>query len=88
MKKYSDEFKKTLVDLVNSGLAAYQVAKDYDVPSVTLYKWVKDPRFGGADKSKIEIKDDISKENRRLKKEIANLREENEILKKVVSIFS
>ncbi len=40
-KKYNNEFKKTIVDLYNSGNSVKELS-EYGVSEVTIYKWVKE----------------------------------------------
>ncbi len=44
-KKYSDEFKRDAVALVESGIPQKQVAADLGIAKTTLQAWVRDSRF-------------------------------------------
>lgn len=88
--KYDNDFKLNTVKLVlEEGRAASQVARDLGISEKTLYGWVArykdDPNnpFVGSGNLKPEAKAarDLERENR-------ELREENEILKKALRIFS
>ncbi|PEN17880.1 hypothetical protein CRM88_11845 [Lactococcus lactis] len=39
-KRYSQEFKDTLLDFYHSGQSVTQISKKYDVAPATIYKWI------------------------------------------------
>ncbi|MDM7654713.1 transposase, partial [Lactococcus cremoris] len=39
-KRYSKEFKETLIALYHSGQSVTQLSKEYDVAPATIYKWI------------------------------------------------
>lgn len=80
-KKYDIEFKKTLVDLFQSGQSVISLSKEFGVASGTLYKWID--LYGKSQVSGVS-KDEL----RQLKRENAKLMEQNEILKKAIVIFT
>jgi transposase len=80
-KKFDVDFKKMVVALHENGAGVTELCKAYHIASTTLYKWID--LYGKSSQqelTKAEILD--------LKKEIARVREENDILKKAVSIFA
>ena len=83
-KTYDIDFKKTLVDLYQSGQSVTSLSKEFKVAATTLYKWIdaysKDEKFGVSGVSNDELK--------QLKREIAKLKEQNEILKEAIVIFT
>ncbi len=83
-KRYSEDFKKTIVDLYNSGHSVKEISSEYGISDVAVYKWIK--KFSPIKNSNDEITslDDLEK----LKKQIARLQEENTILKKAITIFA
>ena len=83
-KVYDETFKKTIVDLYHSGKGVTELSREYGVPKTNIHKWIN--RYSPIETSTGEItsNDEII----RLKKQMAQLREENEILKKAVAIFS
>lgn len=83
-KRYDEEFKKTIVDLYNSGKGATELSREYGLANSTIYEWVRDYSPIKTDDGEITN----NKEIKALKKEIAKIKEENEILKKAVAIFS
>jgi len=84
IKTYDEDFKKTLVDLYHSGKGVTELSREYGISTVNIYKWIR--RYSPIKTSTGEVtsNDEILK----LKKEIAQIKEENEILKKAVAIFS
>lgn len=81
-KKYNKEFKQTVVELYRSGTAVNQLASEYGVSEVTIYKWIKlhSPIEGTGELTAAEVTA-IQKENLRLKQEV-------DILKKAMTIFA
>lgn len=82
--RYTDEFKKQLVDLYQTGSSVSYLSREYGVSNVTIYKWIKELSL-----VKVSEKEEItSKEYDIMKKRIAELEMENEILKKATAIFA
>jgi transposase len=89
-RKFSREFKLEAVRLVKDrGVAVAQAARDLDVHENVLRKWVRDlsmdPQhaFPGDGQMKPE-----QQEIDRLRKEVAKLRAERDILKKAAAFFA
>ena len=89
-RKFSREFKLEAVRLVRErGVTAAQAARDLDVHENVLRKWVRefdaDPRqaFPGPGQRKPE-----QLEIDRLRKEVAKLKAERDILKKAAAYFA
>lgn len=89
-KTYTREFKLEAVKLVkSSGKPMSQIARDLGVSETALYNWSKqlaeqgDQAFPGSGHQSTE-----QEEIRRLKRELEVTRQERDILKKVVSIYS
>ena len=85
-KNYSKEFKEDAVKLLrSSGKPCTHIANDLGVSESALRKWNiqfdEDNAFPGKGNPR-------DKEIYELKKEIRNLKEEREILKKAMAIFS
>lgn len=83
-KRYDEEFKKTIVDLYNSGKGATELCREYGLSNSTIYEWIRDYSPIISDNGEVTN----NKEIQALKKELARVKEENEILKKAVAIFS
>ena len=89
-RKYDSEFKREAVKLVlEGGRVASEVAKGLGINENVLYRWIKqyreDPENAFPGKGKLKPEDE---ELRRLRRELADVKEERDILKKVVNIFS
>lgn len=85
-KEYSEEFKKESLHLFESGnVSRAQVARELDVNQHTFYNWVV--KYGSKPE-KVDVGEDLSAENRRLRRELKRVELECDILKKAVSIFS
>lgn len=85
---YSDEFREEAVRLVvESGCSIPQAARDLGVSVWTLRDWVKRHRekSGVSSPSRPET---LEEENRRLKRELAVVKQEREILKKAAAYFA
>lgn len=84
-KVYDEDFKKMIVELYESKTTtAANIVREYGIGSATLYKWVG--LYG-----KIQTTDGETtnnKEIKKMKKEINDLKIENEILKKAIAIFT
>ena len=84
-KKYTDEFKKQLVDLYNTGNYSFpQLSNEYGVAKSTILGWVRQL-------SKLQVSnfESISmKEYKAIQKKMKELEIENEILKKATAIFA
>ncbi|MEG2230352.1 MAG: transposase [Bacilli bacterium] len=84
-KQYDDDFKKMIVELYNTQhKPACEIIREYGISSSVLYKWIKEY-------SPIKTEDGTetnNKEIQKLKKELLKTKEENEILKKAIAIFT
>ena len=84
-KKYPEEFKKQIVELYKNGKTVINLAREYGLVEQTIYKWIH--RYESV--SKDEKGNDISQADiNAMKKRIAELEMENEILKKATAIFA
>jgi len=86
MSRYNDEFKKQIVNLYNNEKAPSEIMKEYKIARSTLHKWVKD--YNGTQSFK--ARDNRSTEEIELlsfKKELTQLRMENDILKQAALIL-
>lgn len=85
--KYQRDFKSMIVNLiVNEKKSTIQTAKQFDIPIKTLEKWIttynKDKNVFNSDyKSQAQLIDD-------LKKQVASLKKDNDILKKTISLLA
>lgn len=89
-KSFTKEFKESIIRLITEqGKSVSKVAEDVGIHENTLYRWVSESRTNGENafpgKGNLLPEDD---EIRKLKKRIADIEEENKILKKAISIFT
>ena len=87
-KKYDNDFKVMIVELLQSGLKANQVGDEYGLNANMIVRWKREYTSKSGDFTK---KREISLESQELKllrKELSNVKMERDILKKAVSIFS
>ena len=84
-KRYSEEFKKQIVNLHLSGKSVKALANEYGLVEQTIYKWKKiyAPTLQVNEKQTISMK-----EYQKLQKKTHELKLENEILKKVLASSS
>ena len=89
-RKYDREFKINAVKLYReSGKILEEIAKDLGVPKTTLYCWVKEYKELGENSFPGSgILKPCNEELYRLKKQLADVTMERDILKKAVAIFS
>ena len=85
-REFTDEFKEKIVELHLGGESQLQLSKDYDLTLSSVNKWVKNYKNSGSFKAK----DNRTKEEQellKLKKEVKQLRMENDILKQAAQIM-
>ena len=92
-RKYTDEFKREALELLkSSGKSAGQLERDLGITAGMLLKWRDRYQVvaQGNQELKLEPSDleAAKREIQRLQRELTEIAEEREILKKVVSIFS
>lgn len=81
--RYTDDFRKMLVDLYHTGQPVKDLSGEYGVSEVTIYAWIK--KF-----NPVELEDGSSMtpdDYAKLQKQMLKVQEENEILKKAMAIF-
>lgn len=83
-RKYTDEFKNTIVELYNSGKSLVELSSEYGISKSTISGWIKNSRPVVIDEGKVVT----MKEYKALKQEMDRIKEENEILKKAMAIFA
>lgn len=82
--KYSEEFKKTIVTLYQSGKTYAEIRREYGVSSSALSNWVR--KY-----SQVQVDDGTvltAQQIKALQRRNAELEEENLILKKAIAIFT
>jgi transposase len=85
-KKYSKEFKEDVLNMLRTGEKKVSaLSKDLGISEQIIYRW---NQKNGATHQECEKLGDQEKELRELRKRLAEVTEERDILKKAVSIFS
>lgn len=85
--KYSDEFKRDAVSLVESGIALKQVAKDLGVSRSGLQSWINDARFQSRGMTPPSDPEERREMTQALKR-IRELEMENEVLRRAAAYLS
>ena len=86
-RKYSKEFKEDVVNMIKIGdKLVSEIAKDLEINPNILYRWYK--KYGDSKEAEIVKVDEKDKELRGLRKKLAEVEEERDILKKAITIFS
>ena len=77
-KRYSTEFKSSIVALYNEGRSVNSLANEYHLAVQTVTGWVKKAQIVGTDMNGNQV---TRAKFNAMQKEVARLKEENEILK-------
>ena len=83
-KWYTEEFKNTIVELYNSGKNLTELSSEYGLAKSTIAGWVKKTEPLSVDNGQTITKADYQA----LMKKMAQMEQENEILKKAMAIFA
>ncbi len=83
-KQYDDDFKKSIVNLVQNGKTQVQVAKEYGISLSAISRWIRLYSTVTTDDGDILT----AKQVKDLQKRLLQLEEENLILKKAIAIFT
>ena len=87
-KKYENDFKVMIVELLKSGRKAKEINLEYDLDASMVRRWRREFETKSGDFSKKRVLSESEQELKVLKKELKDVRLERDILKKAVSIFS
>lgn len=85
---YSLEFKLKAVELSNERGSLVSVANELNVITDNIKRWKKEFNKGKLTNKSVSIKSPEEQELIRLRKELADIKLERDILKKAVGIFS
>jgi transposase len=85
-RKFTEEFKRQMVQLHASGKPANEIIKEYDLTPSTFHKWVKQYNSSGSFKEK-DNQTPQEKELIKLRKTNQQLLMENDILKQAALIM-
>ena len=77
-KRYSTEFKSSIVALYKEGRSANSLTNEYHLAVQTVTGWVKKSQIVGTDMNGHQV---TRSEFNAMQKEVVRLKEENEILK-------
>lgn len=87
-REYSTEFReRTIKMVINSDKSTAQIAKDLGLKSSTLYSWMSNAKSGNVEdngKNNEQLFDEL----KRLKKELVDVKEQRDILKKATAYFA
>ncbi len=83
-KVYDEDFKKMIVELYENKKSVCELKREYGLADATIYRWINE--YGKIKTETGEITN--NHEIKRLKKENLKLKEELEILKKAIAIFT
>jgi transposase len=89
-KRYTDEFKRNALEMAARGeVSIAQLERDLGITPGLIYKWRKRYRVDEtSDGLQPGAEREAEAEIRRLKRELAIAREERDILKKAIQVFS
>ena len=86
---FSQEFKKEAVELLrSSGKTSLEIAKDLGINRDNLLRWNRELEDEERKTGTVTINPEDTDEIKKLKKEMAILKQERDILKKALGIFS
>ena len=83
-RRYDQEYKDMIVELFKSGMSLAELSSEYGIAKSTINGWVKDVKEIKVDENEVITLNEV----KQFKKEMARIKEENEILKKAMSIFA
>lgn len=85
--KYSEEFKRDAVGLVESGISQKQVCRDLGISKSALSAWIQDARFQSHGMTPSKDPDE-QREMRQALRRIQELEMENEVLRRAAAYLS
>ena len=89
VQQYSAELRAEAVRLVlEHGMTQGEVAKRLSVPKGTIANWVAAAKRGRGPVSGVKTAQELEAENAKLRKELAEVKQEREILKKATAYFA
>jgi len=87
-KKYENDFKVMIVELLKSGSKVKEVSEEYGLNDSMIRRWRREYELKSGDFTKKHEISPKEQEMKALKKELRDVKMERDILKKAVSIFS
>lgn len=87
-KKYANDFKVLIVELIKSGRSVKEVSDEYGLNASTTRRWRREYESKSGDFTKQRERSHQEIQVKALRKELREVTMERDILKKAVSIFS
>jgi transposase len=87
-RKFENDFKTTIVELLKSGSKVSVVSQEYNLHQSMIRRWSREYEAKSGDLSKKRALSAEEQELKSLKKELRETTLERDILKKAVGIFS
>ena len=89
-KRYTEEFKREVLEMAASKeISVAQLARDLGIAPSLIYKWRERYRVDGESGDlKPSAEREAEAEIRRLKRELSVVKQERDILKKAIQVFS
>jgi len=86
-KKYSQSFIEDVVNMIKTGdKSISEISRDLSIGTTILYRWHK--KYSDDENPTLVEVNEKDAELRELRKKLADVEEERDILKKAISIFS
>jgi transposase len=87
-QQHTSQFKSEAVQLAKSShKSVTEIARDLGINAGTLYRWIAEAEGVEKDGSPV-VGEDMQAEVKRLRRELETVRQERDILKKAISVFS
>ena len=85
-RTFTEEFKRQIVELYNSGKSKASIMREYEISYGTLSRWISRVNKTGSTKE-VDNLSEIEKELKRLRQENEYLKMENDVLKQAALIL-
>ena len=85
-RSFTDEFKEQIVKLYQTGKKVTELSHDYEMSEQQIYRWIREYESSGSFKA-ADNRSDEENELIRLRKEVQQLKMENDILKQAALIM-
>lgn len=81
IERYKQDYKEQVIKMVKEGKRISEISKELDIPKSTITTWVKRKEIENSETEE-------QKEIKKLLKQLKDVTEERDILKKAINIFS
>lgn len=85
-RTFTDEFKQQMVQLYLNGKSRSDIVREYDLSATAFDRWIKQHQTSGSFKEK-DNRSEAENELLKLRKEVQQLKMENDILKQAALIM-